>query len=546
MNAQLTPSNREKVIPFAAGIAITLLTFLLLYQPWQSGLHDLTRAEGIFAAEAMEFRPGLPVCSAHGVIIRGDAPLYPLLAAGLHALGLPLIPALRLLSLAGTVLTATLVFRAPRAARTPEAALIAMTVFLSFLLTVDKTFVATPQPLAAFGLLAAHLVWFHHGVRRGNWNRAWLASCAVMVPTIWAGGMKMLLFYLFPLIFMRRPLTIWPKLNRPGTIVGAVLIAAGLLLWIAPQWLTNAPSSGREFAGWEWDWLRGFPFDLLLRLLPWSLLLWIPFCAALHPLDATPIFGRFLRTISGSLFFLLWLSPGWRSPDMLFLAAPLAIQIGCGYELAARRYSTQIRLLGKAAALFTCLTAFALFFFLLLPEQLLHTAFDLDFAISFRRDWAYIIPSLAITAGLLAGGTAGIFGNKRNPVWLHFLFAAAAGGMFWWTVIHPYQAQDHRRAEMGDLLAAILAEENLPPDHPVYKIDIQEFYCEGSRLRHPIRKISMLNEIPDREPVVYLLATEFPQYPRRDWKNLLPAQKQRYFGKRLGLWRGTVHPENGE
>ena len=88
--------------------------------------------------------------------------------------------------------------------------------------------------------------------------------------------------------------------------------------------------------------------------------------------------------------------------------------------------------------------------------------------------------------------------------------------------------------------------EQLPPTEPVYKIDIQEFYCEGSRIGHPIRKIAALEEIPDSAPTVYLLATEFPQFPRRDWENLLPLERQSYFGRRIGLWRGILRPEEEE
>ena len=548
MNTLPLHTEREKTVPFAVGFAVLLITFLLLYQPWQIGLHDLLRAEGIYAAEAQEFGPGLPVCTAHGVIIRWDAPLYPLLAAGLHRTGVPLTWALRLIPLAATMLLAGLVFWAARSARPAGAALIAAAIFLSFLLTVDKTLIASPQTLAAFGLLAAHLVWFHYAARRNSWNSAWLLSCAIMVPTVWAGGLKMLLFYAFPLIFMRRPLTIWPKLNKPGMAAGAAVLAAGLLLWLAPQWLTPgaATDPARFLPEPDWGRLLTFPGDLLVRLLPWSPLLWIPFCVALQPLDETPIFGRFLRTLACSTFFLLWLAPGWQSSDMIFLAGPLAILLGCGYETAVRRYSHPIRSLGRAAACFTCGTAFALLLFLLLPEQLLQTRFDLHLGIDFREEWLYRTLSMLIIAALLAGGAAGVFGGKRNPVWLHFLFAAAAAGMFWWTVIRPYHAQDHARAELGDFLASVLEKEQLPRTEPVYKIDIREFYCETSRIGHPIRKIAVLEELPDSAPTVYLLATEFPQFPRRDWENLLPLERQSYFGRRIGLWRGTLRPEEEE
>lgn len=81
-----------------------------------------------------------------------------------------------------------------------------------------------------------------------------------------------------------------------------------------------------------------FPVEFAVRLLPWTLIAWVPFCVALQALDETPIFSRYLRTLTIATFGLLWLLPDNDPRDFLFLLGPLSILVGINYELAMRRY----------------------------------------------------------------------------------------------------------------------------------------------------------------------------------------------------------------
>ena len=58
-------------------------------------------------------------------------------------------------------------------------------------------------------------------------------------------------------------------------------------------------------------------------------------------------------------------------------------------------------------------------------------------------------------------------------------------------------------------------------------------------------KIQELDELPLNDRVVYLVDTEFPQYPERSWRNLLPPDF-RYRGHRICIWKGVLRQPEGE
>ena len=81
-----------------------------------------------------------------------------------------------------------------------------------------------------------------------------------------------------------------------------------------------------------WQEALTFPLMLPVRLLPWSIIAWLPFCVALQTTDQTPIFSRYLRTLTLSTLLLLWLMPAHDARELLYLLGPLAIQTGLFYD----------------------------------------------------------------------------------------------------------------------------------------------------------------------------------------------------------------------
>ena len=85
------------------------------------------------------------------------------------------------------------------------------------------------------------------------------------------------------------------------------------------------------------------PVQLLLVMLPWTLLIWMPFCAAIRPLDKTPIFSHYFRVIFITDFLFTLLNPLSTMDDFMFTLPPLALLCAITYDTAVRRYSVEMR-----------------------------------------------------------------------------------------------------------------------------------------------------------------------------------------------------------
>jgi drug/metabolite transporter (DMT)-like permease len=129
-----------------------------------------------------------------------------------------------------------------------------------------------------------------------------------------------------------------------------------ILMWYLPYHLegvkvaSSYPQMSFLDTGDYFRHLLTFPLDLGVRLMPWLLLAWAPFCVAIQTLDPTPIFSRFLRTLFLVDFFLLWITPLDEVHDWLILLGPLAIMTALNYELNVRRYGNVYSRLGNLAA----------------------------------------------------------------------------------------------------------------------------------------------------------------------------------------------------
>ncbi|MBO5762881.1 MAG: hypothetical protein J6R85_03330, partial [Lentisphaeria bacterium] len=316
-------------------------------------------------------------------------------------------------------------------------------------------------------------------------------------------------------------------------------------LWAIPYWSFSRLMpvqtlwNGEEIL--SWSWLLTFPFQLLLLTMPWAFLAWAPFCVALQPLSETPIFSRFLRTIFFATFFTVWFLPGCDANDILYLAAPLSILTGLHYEPAVRRHPQFMQGLKRLCSIGLFATAGALIAFPLLPQALLETMIYFSNSIDFRNSTDFMIRAFAVAGLLLAAGFLAFFCGKRTPVWLILLTAALGGGLFYWTAVHRYSCQEQNKRAIGGILRRALEEDRAGKmPLPLYKIDIQNLYAECCYLNNPVVKIRRLNELPPAAGTVYLLGTEFPQVPERNWTNLLAPEEQTYYGQRIGLWRGDL------
>lgn len=546
-----TSTSRERAVPAVAGILLLIFAFALLYEPWNLGGRELFRQEGFYAVQTLEMDDAMPLATAHGVAIQNAFPLYPLLGAYLNRL-LPfsLEFNLRMLSLLFTAAAAVLVYLATRNVRSRLAAQAATAMFIASNIVVEKSLEAGPGTLIMLCLFAAQLLWFQ-GARRANWNLAWIISLAMLGIAFYAGGFIVLLFFFFPLIFMRRPLTVWPKLRKPGLAVGLLFLLGAVALWGIPYLILSNIMPLQYFELREDSVLEygrkllEFPFYAGLRFLPWLLVAWAPFCVALQQQDETPIFSRYLRTLVLAGFFLLWLLPGTDSTDLLILAGPLSILTGLHYEAAVRRYGRPIRFFVRLCGYFALICAGLLILFCLTPEEWLTKVISLSLSADFRNS-----PVFLIQAGIavLLTGIIGIYILKRGrtrQVWLLLLASSAGLAIAYWSAMFPYRTQDRSKSEMGQILRRALEAGGARsgPDQTVYKSGIIDLYAECRYLDQKIQKINTLGDLPESPRVVFLLSTEFPQLPERTWTNLLPPDLA-YMRNRLRLWKGVLRSDS--
>ncbi|MDR0932838.1 MAG: hypothetical protein LBM70_07475 [Victivallales bacterium] len=534
---------KENRIPRWVGILVLAAAFLVLYEPWFLGLRELFRLEGFYAVQSAEFSIDSAMVTAHGVAIRNAYPLYPALAALLNrGLGLEMELSLRLLSVIMVAAATVVVYVAAASERSSRAGLAASAMFLGTNLMLDKAVDGDPAMLNVFLLLSAQLMFFQFGVRRANWSMGWICSLWLLSLGFLSGGFWVVLLFVFPMFFFRRPLSVKSKFRKIGFPIGVAILVGTILLWGIPYWILShsIPLESFWFDGISlWEYLLKlvtFPFEFAMRLLPWTLIAWIPFCVALQALDETPILSRYLRTLAISTLFLLWFLPDNESRDLIYMLGPLSILVGINYDLAMRRYGIKLRKALILCEYFLVGAAIGIGVVCFVPEHLLDNFVSLSNSTDFSGSFHYRLFAMLSAGLLLALAFYLHYGKKSRALWLMLLCTSMGMGIFFWSVIQPYRVQDHQKRKFGMAIAQILSDE---PVKILYKSNILDLYGELYYAGVEVRKLQEPIQIPAQAEVVYLLGTEFPQQPDRVWTNLLPADYT-YRRHRLGLWRGVL------
>ncbi|MDD5698736.1 MAG: hypothetical protein PHH77_08995 [Victivallaceae bacterium] len=518
--------------------------FWAIFCPWRLGERELYWDEDYYAVQTLELEYTPPIAFAHGEFTYNSSPLFPLVVSWLRTdLDLPLEFVLRLVSVLGLAGLSCLVWIAARNAGGVQAAAVAAAVMISSNIVIEKTVDGYPDTLALLFLTAGWLIWFSLGVGRGGWNLAWMAGFFFCGLAFYTTGFIAVLYFIFPLIFMRRPLTIWRKLKKPGFIAGLLILAAFVLAWWLPH-LVFTDIGIRPLAfkpGGIWEYLRHlafFPVDAAVRFLPWVLIAWVPFCVAFMPLDRTPIFSRFLRTLFFGSFFILWLMPDSEARDLLLLVPPVAILTGTNYGFFIRRYGRYFpRFFGYFGWL-ALLCAAVVTGFYLLPDEWLNPFISVSRGISFRHLLSNRI-NAGIGAGLMVLIGLILLLARRLPIWIAVLLLSCGPALFLWSVVVPYKAQARGKQTLGRQLRQALQKERIPADEVIYKSAIKDLYGECYYMGYRVKKIHSLQELPKDKKVVYLISTDYPEEPTREWTDLLPTDT-RYRGRPVCLRRGEL------
>ena len=534
---------KEKEHFFLPPLLLLLAVAAAIYLPWISPVRELFRQEGFYAVMAQEFDISKGLVTAHQVGIKNGYPLFPAVAGTLVRLtGLPVEMVMRLISVVMLFATAAVAFTGAATNRDRRAGVVAAAVFLTSLISLEKGAFGTPATTNAFFLLSAQMLFFYFGVKHGSWNKAWLFSLFFIALAFLSGGFRMLLFFFFPMIFFRRPFSGSIKMSRPGFIAGMFLLVLAVAAWGVP-YLLAYEQMPLDYSWWSYGTLGemaknlwDFPLMLPVRLLPWSLIAWLPFCAALQNIDKTPVFGTYLRTLLVPTLLILWLLPEYDSPELFYALGPLAVLCGVFYDTGVRRYGGRIRnmlILGEYVALGTVLIVALIW---LAPEKYLLMFGSFSNSFSFREVPTFILTAIVSLAGAVVCYLIIRFGRRKIPVYLLLLCLSVCAGIFHSGIIVRYKMQSSSKRTLGaDIAAAVKGHE----PGKLYKSDISDLYAPLFYSGMQVVKLSSLNDLPENEEVVYVLGSGFPIDSSRVWTGLLPAD-YKYNNYPLGLWKGVL------
>lgn len=531
---------------------ILVTVFVILYSPWNLTIRELLSEEGKFAAIALEMNFLNPSTVAHGETLANTYPLFPYIAAIFYKIGLPLETGVRLtsvLSLAAMVIT---VFATSFRIAGIQAAVVSSAFMMSTLIMLGKAIDGNPFTLGIALILIGWLIWYYEAAMKGSWNKAWIYSSIFCGLAFYTIGWLAFFYFFLPLVFSRRPLTIWKKLNTSGFKIGLLIVCAFITAWLIPRFDSVNPMSitSDDFSAFFTpDYLKGiliYPFQLGFRLLPWTLIAWPAFCVAYHPLDKNPIFSRFLRTIFLSLFFVLWFSPDKDAKLNLILIAPLAIMAGMHYWLAVRRNGYHIHIL--LSIMVYIFTAYSALFFLLfmLPQTIWMNTdfFRILQAGIFRNGISFFFSHtlMGMTQTLLAFliGLIIIIFRKKTTVWLHSLCASLIFTLCFWAVIIPYRSQNDEAKLIASQIKNDIGDD-YNKNLTIYKgAEIADMYVLGTYLGCHIKKIHNFDQIPKDVKTAYVMTLTPPIYPERQW---IRISSPLYNDNNVFVWKGIEAPK---
>ena len=527
---------------WSAGILLLLL-FALTFSLWHLGDREMLGMEGELAVAVTEMSGSELAPTTHGYL-SGTPPLFLWLAKCFSLSGIPLLYVLRGLSILSYFILTALVFFVCRRNCGVQAAGAAAAVMISTVVVFDKLPFGSPVALTALLLYGGWIAWIELTLRRSNWNLAWIVAGVFGTLIYCNAGFTGLIYFFVPLFLQRRPLTVWPKIGHAGLYYGALMIVGtALTLWYFQSNIPPAPDSQLAAEMTTGDYLMKvllFPFFAFIRLLPWSIFLWAPFCAALIPLQDNPLFGKFHRILFIVLLVLLWFAPASSSRDLFYLMPLIATMIGSFYWIIVRRY-------GEKICSVSCLYAWCLLaatvlaaLFLFLPVEILSEILrkvNLGSLLEVRQSalplW-YSIPELLVPAAVVF---AVLLCRRRISCWLVICMLFCGTMLLYSSVRAPYLRTQNEKQFFAGKLQNIFETQNLDPEKDLIYTNINGLYAEGFYTGYRFLYTDTEN-VPEEKTVIYLLTAKTPLDPSRSWNQIAETE---YKGQRLFIYKGQLN-----
>ena len=530
----------NKFFVITAVILLALIFFPVLLE-----VQELFSDEGLYLAAAREMDQMPALMKTQGDVGYGGYPFYPYLIRLLTDAGVPMIIALRLIPCICLFLIGGIIFLTSWNAKGLTAGIVGLSAWMINFLTIEKFSDGNPVLLGTLCVFSAWMVWYTLGIWRNKWKLAWILTFFICGLTFYTIGFKGLLLIVFPMLFHRRPLTVWTKPRGNAFIAGFLILVLFFLLWGIPRWTAPEPPAWERTAvflpgiGKYFTQLLTFPFDSAIRFLPWTLFVWAPFCPALLPLDDRPLLSRYLRTVFLGSFIILWLSPTTQSRDLFFILPPLSVLVGMNYWIVVRRYGWKLLKLFEILSLILLIACVAALSYLIIPRDCLPVLIT-DHLQDLSGSPCRNIGIICSIAGIIFAITAFFMCISGVRVWLTIIVLSGALILPYRGVIIPYQNVNRNKELTGKTFRKAIPEKELP--EVVYRMyDIPRLYNEMHYFNIKLKTIGSPEELPKEKSVVYVFSGVVPSAPDRIWDRLYYTPHR---NKYIELWRGKLKTED--
>ena len=522
-------------------------------------LGTLLYAGALYVFELRASDEGLQAAMAREIVATGDYlkthlygraireyPLYSWLVTLCSGFGSPTVWSLRLPSILSVLGLAVVSGISARRLQSPFSGYIAAAVVAMSAVSFHVGFRAQTEYLQAFLAFSAWWSWYHYGVNEKQWNRAWMVSLALVFIGILNCGLEAVFWFYLPLLFMPRQVNAKMRMQMPAHVVSVLVVLVLVFIW---EWVTpdqplmpwsQEPGLGNvphDNSGYFWHFIV-FPWKMVYYLLPWSILLWAPFCVALRQFEQSPQACRFLRIIINVIFVCVWLFPGTSPLHLLPLLGPIAVLIGIHYEIVIRRYqhilNRMLHVVGWLVALLCCLASL---FWLLVGVGLVSVE-----EIGLGRAWMsmLLMGTIAVVFWALVLRRENHSTFRSSIIWCIF----SAQALLLCTVETARQWNNSDRRIAGETLAGLRKVhvdgetrpvETLqdlsdsvpriyykpPRDNP--NLYLAELFWLGKPLVYIRPKEDWEKGLPVGEERVYVLNTHVPPVTTREWRPISPA-----------------------
>ena len=351
-------------------------------------------------------------------------PLYPALIA-LFDLFLPTAIAVRIPSIIGMMMMIYIsAFMAYRH-QTRLSAIVSGACMMSSLIAVNLAAKGSAHILGSAFIAVGWCLWFEFSRYEKNWRKAWLFACTFSLLAFFTFGFKGVLYFFLPIFFLRRPTDVRKRFLHPfflGTFASMVLIIICYYILNHNIKITNDIHSfslinnEKFFSSVYFSNFLKFPIQALFYFLPWTFLSWPAFCEAFKAMEKDHVLFHVCRTLSFSLFILVWLLPGTQVEDLLPSLVPMSIMTGMHYQILVRRHHLVLKTLTSwifkiVLTISISLIVFFLYNIKTLEKILIGKAFLIV-------NTALLVISVLVCIFFIAKG------KKYYPIWLRMIFAS--------------------------------------------------------------------------------------------------------------------------